>query len=442
MTTALLIFGLAYLAIITERVHRTIVALLGGTLMIVCGVLTQDEAFRSEEFGVDYNVIFLLVGMMVVINVVGRTGLFEWLAIWCVKQTGARPFATMAMLTVMTAVISAMLDNVTTVLLIAPVTLEVAKRLGVDPVGYLIAEAMASNIGGTATLIGDPPNIMIASKARLGFSDFIIYLTPLVVVVLVALLGVLWVVFGRRLRVRADLRASVLAIDPRSMIKHPRLLQQSLWLLGAMMVAFGFHRQLHVEPATVALFGAGLFLLVGYEVAEKSTRDELRDLMDLEWKTIFFFIGLFILVGALVKVGAIRWGAQQLLVATEGSAVATTFAILWGSAMLSAFVDNIPFVAAMNPLIVDLARAMHPEVSDYTALVHQADIMPFWWALAAGACFGGNGTLIGASANVLVADLARKSGVVITFGRFFWYGFPIMILTILLSHLYLWIRFF
>jgi Na+/H+ antiporter NhaD/arsenite permease-like protein len=440
MIVALTIFGLSYLAIVTERIHRTIVALLGAMMMLLLGVLSQDEAFHSKEYGVDYNVIFLLIGMMVIVNVLRPTGLFEWLAVWTAKRSGARPFRMLVLLSVMTALLSAFLDNVTTVLLMMPITLEITRRLELDPVLYIVAEVLASNIGGTATLIGDPPNIMIGSKAELDFLDFVVVLGPLVLLVMALFIGMLWLA-GRRLRVREDLRESTLRLDPHVLIKDSQLLRRGLWLLGLTIAGFFFHGALGIEPATVALLGASLFMLVGHRQTEGHAA-QLDYLIEVEWNTILFFVGLFILVGGLVKTGVMREIANHLIAVTKGHPLVTMLVVLWSSAFLSALVDNIPYVAALNPLIVDLARATHPAITDYAALVHQRDIVPLWWALAAGACFGGNGTLIGASANIIAVDAARRAGTVITFKRFFLYGFPVMIMSLIVSTIYLWVLFF
>jgi len=440
VSIALLIFGLAYLVIITERIHKTVVAICGAALMIGSGVLTQEEAFYSHEFGVDYNVVFLLIGMMVIVNVVRETGLFEVLAIWTAQRARAKPFRMVALLAVLTAALSAMLDNVTTVLLMAPVTLAVTKRLDLNPVSFLIIEAVASNIGGTATLVGDPPNIMIASKAGLGYLDFLCVLGPVILLIMATFLVALWWLVGRTMQVAPHLQHSVLALQPGDAVQDPVLLRRCVWLLFIVNLAFCLHGPLHVEPATVALLGASAFMLLGH-ARKKQDAEELSYLTDVEWKTIFFFIGLFILVGGLVKVGVIRYLAEQLVALTQGHLAGSTLAMLWGSAFLSSIFDNIPYVAAMNPLIVDLARALHPEIVDPSALVHQPDILPLWWALALGACLGGNGTLIGASANVVVVDLARRAGYPISFWQFFKVGFPVMVGSIVLSTLYLWLLF-
>ena len=440
LSIALAIFAVSYGLIITERIHKTIVALGGAALMIVSGVVTQDEAFYSHEFGVDYNVIFLLIGMMIIVNIVRDTGLFEVLAIWSAQRAGADPFRMLALLALVTAVLSAMLDNVTTVLLMAPVTLSIAKRLRLDPVPFLIVEAIASNIGGTATLVGDPPNIMIASKAQLGYLQFLIVLGPVVVGIMAVFLVGLRLLYGGSLQVAPHLKEAVLGLAPRDAVQDPLLLRRCVWLLGLVNLAFGLHGVLHLEPATIALVGASAFMLIG-RANRKHNSDELSYLADVEWKTIFFFIGLFILVGALVKVGVIGMLATQLLSVTQGHPAAAVFSILWGSALLSAVIDNIPYVAAMNPLVVDLARSLHPEISDYTTLVHHPDILPLWWSLPLGACLGGNGTLIGASANVVIADLARRAGYPISYRQFLMVGFPVMVGSLLLSTLYVWLLF-
>ncbi|MDI3464338.1 MAG: putative anion permease [Nitrospira sp.] len=441
LTLALLIFAVCYVLIMTERLHKTIVALFGAALMIGLGVVSQEEAFYSHEFGVDYNVVFLLIGMMVIVNIVRETGLFEVLAIWAAQRADARPFRLLVLLAILTAILSAMLDNVTTVLLMAPVTLAITKRLELNPVAFLMTEALASNIGGTATLVGDPPNIMIASKAELGYLDFLIVLGPIVVIIMVVFLTVLWLIFGRTMTVAPHLREAVLALSSREFVPDDAFLRRCLFLLAVVNVGFCVHSFVHLEPATIALLGASLFMVIGHARRKPEDTEELTYLAEVEWKTIFFFIGLFILVGGLVKVGVIRYLADQLVTVTSGNLTGSTMAVLWGSAILSAAVDNIPYVAAMNPLIVDLARSLHPEMTDYVALVHQPDIIPLWWALALGACLGGNGTIIGASANVVIVDIARKSGYRITFWQFFKFGFPVMIGSVTLSAIYLWLVF-
>lgn len=441
LTLALLIFGLCYLLIMTERLHKTIVALSGATLMIVLGVVSQEEAFYSHEFGVDYNVVFLLIGMMVIVNIVRETGLFEVLAIWAAQRADAKPFRLLVLLALLTAGQSAMLDNVTTVLLMAPVTLAIAKRLELDPIPFLLTEALASNIGGTATLVGDPPNIMIASKAELSYLDFLFVMGPIAIVIMVVFVGALWLILGRSMTVDPQLREAVLALSSREAVPDKAFLRRCLFLLVVVNVGFCLHSLVYLEPATIALLGASLFMLIGHARRTPEDAEEMTYLAEVEWQTIFFFIGLFVLVGGLVKVGVIRYLADQLVTVTRGNLTGSTMAVLWGSAALSAVVDNIPYVAAMNPLIVDLARSLHPEVTDYVALVHQPDIIPLWWALALGACLGGNGTIIGASANVVIVNIARKAGYRISFWQFMKFGFPVMIGSVALSALYLWLVF-
>lgn len=441
ITLALLIFGVCYLVIITERIHKTIVALLGAAVMIGLGVVSQDEAFYSHEFGVDYNVVFLLIGMMVIVNIVRETGLFEVLAIWAAQRADAKPFRLLVLLALLTAVLSAMLDNVTTVLLMAPVTLSITKRLELNPISFLVTEALASNIGGAATLVGDPPNIMIASKAELNYLDFLVVMGPISVLIMAAFMAVLWIIFGRKMTVAPHLRTAILGLSSREAVADRPFLHRCLWLLGIVNVGFCMHSLIHLEPATIALLGASMFMLVGHARRKPGDIEELSYLTDVEWKTIFFFIGLFILVGGLVKVGVISYLADQLVAVTRGNLAGSTMVVLWGSAILSAAVDNIPYVAAMNPLIVDLARSLHPDISDSATLMHQPDIIPLWWALALGACLGGNGTIIGASANVVIVDIARKAGYQISFWQFFKFGFPVMLGSVLISAAYLWFLF-
>ncbi len=433
--TATAIFLLAYAIIVSEKIHKTIVAIVGAALMLVLKILEQREAFHVEELGVDWNVIFLLISMMTIINLMRPTGFFEYIAIKSAKWGKGEPFRIMAIFAVVTAVLSALLDNVTTVLLLAPVTLLIADALEVDPIPYLITEALASNIGGTATLIGDPPNIMIASKAKLNFIDFIIHLTPAIIVIMVIFLIVLKFVFGKRLQVKPELKKRVLEMNEREAIKDPVMLKKSLFVLGIVILGFVFHGMLGYEPATVALFGAGLLLLLS------GTHDPHHYLAEVEWPTIFFFMGLFIIIGGVVKVGLIKWMSMKVLAITHGNMFATSMLVMWFSAFASAFVDNIPYVATMNPLIIDMAQQLWPHLKGIE-LLHNPALMPLWWSLALGACLGGNGTAIGASANVIVVGMAERAGKRITFLRFMLYGMPIMILTVILSMIYVWLRYY
>ena len=403
--------------------------------MIVLGILTQEEAFHSPELGIDWNVIFLLISMMIIINIMRPTGVFEYIAIKSAKVAKGKPFAIMAIFSVVTAVVSAFLDNVTTVLLIAPVTLLICQALELDVVPYLITEAIASNIGGTATLIGDPPNIMIASKAQLDFMAFVYHLTPVIIVVLIAYVITIKFIFGNRLKVKEELRQRVMAMNENETIKDPVLLKKSLAVLAITITGFIFHGMLHFEPATIALFGAGLLLLVS------GTKEPHHILAEAEWTTLFFFMGLFIIIGGVVNVGLIKWMSIKVLEITQGNLFGTSMIILWFSAFASAFIDNIPYVATMNPLVIDMARQLWPNVTG-TNLLHHPDLMPIWWSLAFGACLGGNGTAIGASANVIVVGMAEKMGRPISFKQFMLYGMPLMIESVIICHAYIWLRYY
>ncbi len=432
--TATIIFFLAYAVIVSEMVHKTIVAIVGASLMLVLKILEQYEAFHVEELGVDWNVIFLLIGMMTIINILRPTGFFEYIAIKSAKIGRGEPLRIMMVLFVVTAVLSAMLDNVTTVLLIVPVTFLICDALEVNPIPFLIMQVMASNIGGTATLIGDPPNIMIASKAKLNFMDFIIHLTPAVIVMMVVMLVVIKVIFGKRLKTREELKERIMQMNEREAIKDPVLLKKSLFVLAIVLTGFVFHGVLHYEPATIALFGAGLLLLLS------RTHNPHHYLADIEWPTIFFFIGLFIIVGGVVKVGLIKWMSLKVLEITQGNLFATSMIIMWFSAVASAIVDNIPYVATMNPLVIDMAKQLWPDETG-TALLQHAELMPVWWSLALGACLGGNGSPIGASANVIVVGMSERAGQKISFVRFLMYGAPIMVVTVFISMIYVWLRY-
>ena len=429
------IFILAYALIISEKIHKTVVALAGAALMILLGIVTQGEAFHSPELGVDWNVIFLLFSMMVIINIMRPTGIFEYIAIRSAKFARGRPFRIMAIFSLVTAVLSALLDNVTTVLLIAPVTLLICNALELDAVPFLITEALASNIGGTATLIGDPPNIMIASKASLVFMDFIYNLAPVVIVILAAYIVSIKLVFGRRMTVKEELRQRVMAMDEREAIKDPVLIRKSLAVLAFTMAGFVLHGVLHMEPATIALMGAAVLLLIS------GIREPHHVLAEVEWTTLFFFVGLFIVIGGVVKVGLISWMSLKMLDLTQGSLFATSMVVMWFSAFASAFIDNIPYVATMNPLIIDMARQLWPNLQG-TALLHHPDLMPLWWSLALGACLGGNGTAIGASANVIIVGMAEKAGRPISFLKFMLYGMPLMIESVVISTIYVWLRYY
>lgn len=432
---ATIIFLLVYAVIVSEKIHKTIIALFGAGLMLVLKILEQHEAFHVEEFGVDWNVIFLLISMMVIINLMRPTGVFEYIAIKSAKAGKGEPFRIMVIFAVVTAILSALLDNVTTVLLIVPVTILIADALEVDPLPYLISCALASNIGGTATLIGDPPNIMIASKAQLNFMDFIYHLAPIVVVIMVFYIFAIKLIWGKKLKTRDELKQRIMSMNENEAIKDPVMLTKSLVVLGIVLAGFVFHGVLHFQPATIALFGAGLLLLLS------KTDEPHHILAEVEWPTIFFFIGLFIIIGGVVKVGLIKWLSIKVLELTQGNLFATSMVVMWFSAFASAFIDNIPYVATMNPLIIDMAKQLWPNVSGIQ-LLHHPDLMPLWWSLALGACLGGNGTAIGASANVIVVGMSEKAGKKISFMKFMAYGMPMMIMTVVIATIYVWLRYY
>lgn len=431
---AIIIFFAVYVFIVIEKWHKTVIALAGASVVLLLKILSQHEAFQTEEFGVDWNVIMLLVSMMIIVSIMRETGIFQWTAIKSAKLAKGEPFRIMAILCVVTAVLSALLDNVTTVLLIAPVTIVLANHLDIDPVPFLISEVLASNIGGTATLIGDPPNIMIASRAHLTFNQFILNLGPVVLIILVVYLFTIRFVWGSRLKVRPEMKERLLAMDESQMITDPVLLKKSLFVMGLVILGFGLHGMLGLQPASIALGGAALLMLL-------SGREPHKVLHEVEWTTLFFFIGLFIVVGGLVKVGAIGLMSQKVLDLTQGNMFATSMFILWFSAIASAVVDNIPYVATMNPLIVDMAKGLWPDETELE-LLHHVDLLPVWWSLALGACLGGNGSAIGASANVIVCGVAERAGYPITFWRFTLYGFPLMVESVIIASIYVWLRYY
>jgi Na+/H+ antiporter NhaD/arsenite permease-like protein len=420
---AAIVFLVAYVLIATERVPRVTVALGGAALMVLIGATDDHGIFFSEEMGIDWNVIFLLLGMMVIVGILQQSGVFEFVAIWAAKRARGRPFLIMVMLVVITAVLSAFLDNVTTVLLIAPVTLLICDRLGTPPVPFLIAEVMASNIGGTATLIGDPPNIIIASRAGLTFNDFLVNLAPIVLVLLVVFVGLCWLLFRRQLRYDPARVARVMALDEREAIRDVRLLVVSLVVLALVLAGFVLHSVIHLEPAIVALLGAGLLVLL-------TRLGPRRTFGDVEWETLLFFAGLFIMVGSLVNLGVIEAIGKAAVAAVGSNYLGASLALFAGSAVLSGIVDNIPYVATLAPLTGDLVHA------------GGAAAQPLWWALALGADLGGNLTAIGASANVVVLGIAKRNGHPISFWQFTKYGLLVTGATVAICIPYLWLRYF
>ena len=422
---AVAVFVAAYVLIATEKIHRVAAALGGAAIMLALGVTNAEHAFFSADSGIDWNVIFLLLGMMLIVGVLKRTGLFEYVAIWSAKKARGRPFPIMVILIVVTGLVSAAIDNVTTVLLVAPVTLLVCDRLGVPPVPFLLAEVFASNIGGTATLIGDPPNIIIAGRSGLTFNDFIVVLAPFVAVVLVVLVLLCRIMFRHAFRYDAERVDRVMALRERDAIRDPRLVVLSLAVLAVVLVAFTLHTVLHLEPSVVALLG-GLLLLA------LSRLDPAEVAKDVEWPTLVFFAGLFVMVGGLVATGVIDTMANAATDAVDGRLWPATMLLLWGSAGLSAIVDNIPYVAAMSPVVAEMV--------DASGGLSHAQVL--WWALAIGADLGGNATAIGASANVVVLGIAERAGHRITFWGFTKYGLIVTVVSIALAVPYLWLRFF
>ncbi|GAA2637232.1 ArsB/NhaD family transporter [Actinomadura fulvescens] len=425
-TLAIAIFVTAYALIASEKIHRTKVALGGAALMLLFHITDAHSAFFSEESGIEWNVIFLLLGMMVIVSVLRQTGVFEYLAIWAAKRARGKPYRLMVMLVVITAVASALLDNVTTVLLIAPVTFLVCERLNLKVAPYLIAEVMASNIGGTATLVGDPPNIIIAapSRADLSFNDFLIHLAPLVVVLMVVFCLLCRWLFRSAFTYDPALAEEIMTLEEREAITDRRLLIQCLAVLALVVAAFVLHPVLHYDPSVVALLGAGLLV-----AATKVTTEQALE--EVEWPTLVFFAGLFVMVGGLVETGVIGDISQAAADATEGRLGFATMLLLWASAGLSAIVDNIPYVATMSPIVGDLVQQNGGK--------DQAQVL--WWALALGADLGGNATAVGASANVVVLGIAARNGAPISFWHFTKYGLVVTVVTVGLATPYLWLRY-
>jgi Na+/H+ antiporter NhaD/arsenite permease-like protein len=423
------LFVITYAVVMTERINRAIIALVAAGVMIITGVLNQEEALR----GVDFNTLGLLTGMMVIVAITRKSGVFQYLAIWSAKRVKADPWGILVMLSLVTAIASALLDNVTTVLLIAPITLLITEELRVKPYPYLFSMIFASNIGGTATLIGDPPNIMIGSATGLTFNDFVYNLLPLVVVVMaVTLLPIYWI-WGRHLKAAAEDRQRVMDFDEREAITDTRLLKQSLSVIGMVMLAFVLAHPLGLEAATIAMFGAAALLLLHNFThhTDEQAKNVHSAFTEVEWVTIFFFVGLFIVVHGLEVTGLLKLLAEEVLQFTGGDLSTTAIVILWASAVLSAVVDNIPFVATMIPVIKSMASTFGGG----------DQLLPLWWSLSLGACLGGNGSLVGASANLVVAGFAERAGQPIRFLPFTLMAFPLMLLSIAMSSLYLYLRY-
>lgn len=409
------IFLFTYALIVSEKIHRTVSALLGGVAMILF-VVPQDKAFHA----IDWNVIFLLAGMMIIANIIKETGLFQWIAFQAVRFGKGDPFRVLIILSLITAASSALLDNVTIVVLVAPVTLFVASSLRVSPIPFLIAEILASNIGGMATLVGDPPNILIGSAAEIDFVRFAVNMGPISLLILLVFLGSARFLFRKDLATQEQSATNLDNLNANALITDPVLLRKSLIIMAGVIIGFLLHGALHLQPATIAMTGATLLLLW-------SSTDPHHALRDIEWTTLFFFFGLFITVEAVVQVGIIEKVADQALRLTGGDVSLTSIFLIWFSAITSGIIDNIPYTATMIPLVMRLGEAMPTD--------------PLWWSLALGACLGGNLTIMGAAANVVVASLAEKSGHPISFRHYFRYGAVVTIGSLVLASGYVWLRY-
>jgi anion transporter len=424
MTIAVVIFVVAYIFIASEKISRIAIALAGAGAMIIIGATDADKAFYSHETGIDWNVIFLLLGMMIIVGIIHKTGLFEFLAVTSIKKSKGNPKVALAYLMVLTALASAILDNVTTILLAVPMTLIVTRHLKVSPVPFILAEVFVSNIGGAATLVGDPPNIIIASKAGLSFNDFLIHMAPMVVVVLIVIIPLIIYLFRVELVNTPKDRDVVMQLDERSFLKDRVLLKKSVSVLGLVMVAFVGHTFLHLEPSIVALLGAGILVAIsGLKPSDY--------VQDVEWSTLVFFAGLFIMVGGLVNVGALENFSKFLSDLFNGDTKLAAVSILGVSAVLSGVVDNIPYVASMSPVVSDLSVGL---------IGRQEHVL--WWSLAFGADFGGNATIIGASANLVAIGLAEKAGVHISFWKFAKYGIIVTAVSVAMIYPYILLFYF
>lgn len=424
MSLAIAIFVLAYVLIATERLSRIAIVLGGAAAMVIIGATDADKAFYSHKTGIDWNVIFLLLGMMIIVGIIHKTGLFEFLAIKAIKLAKGSPKKTLVYLVILTAIASAILDNVTTILLVVPMTIIVCKKLNVLPVPFLLAEVFASNIGGAATLVGDPPNIIIASRANLSFNDFLVHMAPLVILTMIVITPLMVYMFRGELVNTPEDRAKIHDLDEYSSLKDRTLLKKSLLVLALVMLAFVLHSALHIEPAVIALLGAGILVAI----SGLKPRDYIQD---VEWGTLIFFAGLFIMVGALVNVGALARFAAFLQEQLGDQTKLTAGVLIGISAILSGIIDNIPYVAAMSPVVLELSQSVPAA---------QGDVL--WWSLAFGADFGGNLTIIGASANVVAIGLAHRAGYKISFWKFAKYGIPVTLVSIAMVYPYIFLRYF
>ncbi|TCP32312.1 putative tyrosine transporter P-protein [Scopulibacillus darangshiensis] len=427
-TIAVIIFLVTYAIIITEKINRAVIALAGAALMVLFGIVDLHTAFTEH---IEWNTITLLIGMMILVNITNKTGIFQYASVKAAKLVKGEPVKILIILSILTAVASAFLDNVTTVLLVVPVTFSITRILGVKPFPFLISEVLFSNIGGTATLIGDPPNIMIGSANKhLTFNTFLLNLAPVIIIIGFVTLLILYFMYRKHLKVNEDKKKELMAIDENEFIKDRKLMIKSLIVLGLTILGFILHSLVpHLEAATVAISGATLLLLIG---VKENDIDEI--LSSVEWVTIFFFAGLFTLVGGLVDAGIIESLAKKALDLTGGDITIASLLILWVSGIASGTIDNIPYVATMIPLIQDMAEGMHlsPDSPQINAL---------WWSLSLGACLGGNMTLIGASANVIVAGLANREGHGFSYMDFLKIGAPLTIVALIISTVYIYLRY-
>ncbi|WP_141554997.1 ArsB/NhaD family transporter [Bacillus wiedmannii] len=424
---AIAVFLITYAIIISEKINRAVIALLGAALMVIMGVVDLHNAFTKH---IEWGTITLLIGMMILVNITSKSGVFQYVAIKAAKGAQGNPIKILISLSLLTALGSAFLDNVTTVLLVVPVTLSITRILQVNPVPYLLSEIIFSNIGGTATLIGDPPNIMIGSANKhLDFNAFLLNLAPIVIIIIAVTAVILYFMYRKQLIADPVQVKKLMSLDEKQYIKDPVLMKKSLTVLGLTIVGFMTHSIFHVDAAIISLTGATVLMLIGVK------EHEIEEVFaSVEWVTIFFFAGLFVLVGGLIDIGLIKTLAQKVIGITGGDISQASILILWVSGIASATIDNIPFVATMIPLINDMAVGLGLSPSD-------AQIDVLWWALALGACLGGNGTLIGASANVIVAGIASREGHKFSYMEFLKVGFPIMIVSLIISHIYIYLRY-
>jgi len=425
---ALIIFLLTYGIIISEKINRAVIALAGAGLMIILGILDIKKVYEAY---IEWDTIILLIGMMILVGITNKTGIFQYVAVKTAKLCKGHPLRIMLMLSLLTSLCSAFLDNVTTVLLVVPVTLSLTRILDVNPVPFLISQVIASNIGGTATLIGDPPNIMIGTANKhLDFNTFLLNLTPIVIIIMGVITFLLYLMYRKQLTPNPEKQAIVMQIDVKTYITNKPLMIKSLIVLGITLLGFVLHSVIQIEAAVIAMLGATLLMLVG----TKGENQIEQALGSVEWVTIFFFGGLFTLVGALQEVGLIKALAGQLLNVTGGDISLAATLILWVSGVASATIDNIPFVATMIPLIKDLAESLNlaPDSMQVNTL---------WWSLALGACLGGNGTIIGASANVIVAGIAAKEGKGFSYWEFLKIGAPLTLVSLILAYGYIYFRY-